>query len=1091
MRSTTASPHRSPSPSTCSCPRRSCRLHARLHRPAHDVDGGSGRHHRTRHGVEGDRFGPHRRRRRRRRLRRLGEPHDRGLHRQRRQPPASGRRADVEGLVTQVRAGLDKGRSVAVCWRLGVFSCARPSVTTGLPAVRRRRRAPGRRRSPPARRCTRAVTRAFVGHDVIIAAGTAELDADSDAQTKPTIKYAGIGGFVNVASPRQGITDHDTEAWIGDRGSISSGRPQITADDNLRAIPTLESFGLAGLLTSGSSGALVPRRPLPASATARASRPPASRCGRRGSTRPRRVETTGLGGLAAVTIIDTSAKDESNVTARIGPSGPRRRRRPDHGHDHRQGGIIVEALLDSGVVANSDLTSLSFGASGRDDRGQPAGDREGRRRPGSTARRRLGRHRDRRRPRRRHLRRRLRASASPPASPWRRQRDREPQRHREGAVGANAIAVRHRRRHDQHQRRPQRRLRPRRPASASLEGAGATANNTRWRLGAFGDTVTKAHAKIVVDTTVEAGATFNTPGGAIIVTAGGRNIAPATLKSISAAIVRISSGKASPVAEGTTTVTFAGNVGSAGTAGAASLLVQASGFTYAFGTMNASGGGLVSVGTGDATRRQPVAHGELRRRLERDQRLRHDHVIATQATDADATAKSVHGRPRRGQQLQPSTATPSVTIDVNDSHRSSPADPDDQGGQWRRAHPGLRRHLLSVEGDDGSTGNTITLTVTASRCRSSTGSATAPRSPTRAAAAGSQRPHLQRHPARRHDPARRPFRRRQVDPTTDIITFGTRASRSPTHARLQHLRRLRRWPDGAASSSTTKRVRRGDHALTNANRYRVTVVDQFRIRLLPSASRGASSVNGSSGVDPTTTRSSPPTSLQNDEFVVYYAPVDHSFKGTARRGADQRRRRPGATPRRSAAGSRTATTRSTSARSGERRRRLIGHGYDTGDAVVYDVEIGGFPFPSLSAATTISSSGSTTTASSSPTRAARLLASTMPPVCVISCHGSRPRDHEYQARVVIDLAPQSPPTSTTRSCREPRPDRRPPQRRRLLRDQSKPGGLPALRDSLAAAPSTSPERVATTIASAGRASTSRGPAHARPRRPTARSSSST
>jgi hypothetical protein len=122
----------------------------------------------------------------------------------------------------------------------------------------------------------------------------------------------------------------------------------------------------------------------------------------------------------------------------------------------------------------------------------------------------------------------------------------------------------------------------------NVEGALATANKSNFAiLGAVGDSVTKAHAKIVVETTVESGTTFSTPGGAIIVTAGGRNLATATLKSVSAAIVRIDSGKAGPVAEGRPRSTprqcrrqrrrWGSVVAGPGVR-----------FTYAFGSMNAS-----------------------------------------------------------------------------------------------------------------------------------------------------------------------------------------------------------------------------------------------------------------------------------------------------------------------------------------------------------------------------------------------------------------------------------------------------------------------------------------------------------------------
>ena len=76
------------------------------------------------------------------------------------------------------------------------------------------------------------------------------LDADSDALADSTTKYAGISGFVGVkVAETLTNTEHDTEAWIGNRAAITlSGALKLEADDKLRATPTLESFDLAGLL---------------------------------------------------------------------------------------------------------------------------------------------------------------------------------------------------------------------------------------------------------------------------------------------------------------------------------------------------------------------------------------------------------------------------------------------------------------------------------------------------------------------------------------------------------------------------------------------------------------------------------------------------------------------------------------------------------------------------------------------------------------------------------------------------------------------------------------------------------------------------
>ena len=199
-----------------------------------------------------------------------------------------------------------------------------------LPPVRRRPRrvrGPGRQlhRGRPTKG-TRSVTRAFIDNDAIVGAGTVLLDADSDAESSSTIKHTGIAGFVSVSVAEvNAITEQDTEAFVGDRATISSGRPlTMNADDNLRAIPVLEAFNLGGGVQVGAfnvhshmAGGVYAGVGDGTSVTATGLTIHA-----KGLHRPAtEVATTGIGGLAAVTVFDASAKDDSSVTARIGPSG--------------------------------------------------------------------------------------------------------------------------------------------------------------------------------------------------------------------------------------------------------------------------------------------------------------------------------------------------------------------------------------------------------------------------------------------------------------------------------------------------------------------------------------------------------------------------------------------------------------------------------------------------------------------------------------------------------------------------------------------------------------------------------------------------
>ena len=492
-----------------------------------------------------------------------------------------------------------------------------------------------------------------------------------------------------------------------------------------------------------------------------------------------------------------------------------------------------------------------------------------------------------------------------------------------------------------------------------IEGAGATANKSSFALiGAVSDSETKAWAKLVVETTVEAGATLSTPGGDDQRHRRGRNVARASLKSVSAALVRIDTGKAAPVAEGTTTVNFHGNVGTIGTAGAATLFIQASGFTNAFGSMNASGGGLVSVGTGDAKATASptltVSFGSASTVINVSGAIT---VIGTQGTDADSTAKSTTGGFVEVNDYDAtSTATPTVTINVNDTTSV-------------RAGTTLTIHaingattaqfsdgtVLNVDGANGVSGNAITFTVNGQSMSFQHGLADGSTITYDGSCCslddGRTYGVLVLDPNTIQLGAR--FEGVQVDPATDIISFGTVGQKiTGTDAEGDNIY-------SPAFIPTVHNLESGDFVyyfsesgsgvsgLTSGSRYRVTVVDAYRIRLLhESQAQTTISVNGASGVDQTNDEIEfTDHGFENGQPIVYYAPIDIEFRGgyveIAINGAAARsrhggpggdRRRQGvqrhALPRpdpgntvRSATATRPATRSSTTSRSAGRRQR--------------------------------------------------------------------------------------------------------------------------------------------------------------------------
>ena len=918
----------------------------------------------------------------------------------------------------QVRAvTTSRGTSVGVIASVSVFS-ADASIgddTVSLPVVS----APGayagqgddyKNGRPTV--AVRSVTRAYIGDDASVDARNVTLDADSDALAEATTKYAGISGFVGVkVAETLANTNHDTEAWIGNRAAITlSGALSLSADDKLRATPTLESFDLAGLLQisvfkvhSNLAGDLYAGigDGTSVSATgvlvhAKGDHAPATE-----------IETVGAGGLGAITSIDASAKDNSTVTVRIGPDGaPADTNDPTSVSATGSGGIRAEALLDSTVIANSDLTSISFGLSAgfatieanqlatvQAIVGQSAqlsgasggitidADHDGvtwvdasslgvafgvsvaivRATANHNA----------------TVKALVKGNASLTAS------------------GAGGIAVNADHNDDYVPAGP--------GILGTLEGAGATANNSNFAaLGAVGDSVTKAHAKVVVETTVEAGATLNAPGGAITVTAGSRNVATASLKSVSAAIVRIDTGKATPLAEGSTTVSFYGNVGSIGTPGAATLLVQASGFTYSFGSMNASGGGVVSVGTGDASARSnptlTVNFGAASSVINVSGTI---DVIGTQATDADATAKSATGGLVEVNNYNTSaTATPTVTVNVNDTTSvTSGSTLTIKAVNGAVPTPVSDGTVLTVEGDDGVDGNYITLTINGQAVPVAHGLGDGATITYQGGCCSLQN-------NRTYGVIRRDANTIQlgarfdgvlVDPATDIITFGAPGEQAATHG-LSEGEIVWYYSEAGAAIP----------GLTHGTRYRVTVVDAYRIRLLPfGESPTSTTVNGSSGVDGDAADEkilADDHPFSDDQVVVYTLPVDHTFKGNVVEIAIDGDGVPVTNPEGpppAPDGSNTIWLGRVAA-DGE---SIIGHDYETGDEVVYGVDIGGLPIPGLSDGVhyfVIKVDDYRIQLAETYCKA--FLASDKEPGCVIDFHGSGSADDEYQDRVVKGIS---------------------------------------------------------------------------------------
>ena len=88
----------------------------------------------------------------------------------------------------------------------------------------------------------RSVTRAYIGDDAPVVAGTTHLDADSDAETTATIKHAGIVGFVwPSASPRSTLSPTRHRGLHRRRGTITLTRARSRWTPTTTCVPSRRS----------------------------------------------------------------------------------------------------------------------------------------------------------------------------------------------------------------------------------------------------------------------------------------------------------------------------------------------------------------------------------------------------------------------------------------------------------------------------------------------------------------------------------------------------------------------------------------------------------------------------------------------------------------------------------------------------------------------------------------------------------------------------------------------------------------------------------------------------------------------------------
>ena len=709
---------------------------------------------------------------------------------------------------------------------------------------------------------TRSVTRAFIGTDAIVGARNVTLDSDATATAESTTNYASIGGFVGVSVTETLVTtQHDTEAFVGDGAALTlTGALNIDAKGILNGTPTLVTVGLGGIqvgvfrVRNRMAGAVLAAIGDGADVSATGVHLHAE-----ADNQPTNAITTVGLGLVTINVISASAEDATTVVARIGPSGAGDASDRTVVTANGSGGITVEAELDSDVTIDAKMGGISVG-------GVLVANLDAKQEGLAAA----------------VIGAQSNVSGGSGGILVDADYDGVTTAHGSSMGVALLIDIAVVQSNAKHTAVVQATV----AAGASLtatsggaiainadhnddivgaEGAVATANNASVAgLGSVTNLATTATSNVTVTTTVAAGASLSTPTGAITVTSASRNLATAMMKSFSIALVRVSIGSATPNAEGTTETLFLGSVGTAGAAGAASLIVSSSAFTAALGTMNASGGGLVSVGTANvtatATPTLEVEFGDPNSVVNVTGAIT---IVGSQATDSDATAKSATGGLVEVNDYDTTTtATPTVDVVVHDTGLVRAGGTITiqaiHGGDTARTSDGT---ILSVDGTNAATmadANFITLTYQGSTAAAPHGLGDGSTITYSGSCCGLTNGRsygvLVRNGTSIHLGAA--FEGSQVDTASDTITFGTSvqvvtgtdASGNNTYGpsfvpAAHHLVTgdlVYYWSKSGTAIG----------GLTSGTRYKVTVIDPTRVKLLPEGdSLLVRSVNGASGVD--------------------------------------------------------------------------------------------------------------------------------------------------------------------------------------------------------------------------------------------------
>ncbi|MEQ1826278.1 MAG: hypothetical protein ABL921_10035, partial [Pirellula sp.] len=212
-----------------------------------------------------------------------------------------------------------------------------------------------------------SVSRAYVGNNATVDAGTLTLQATSNTTAKADARFVGISGFVDAQEGTTEATNgQDTESYIGDDATITlSGALNMHANNTPLATPTISSVSLAGAVSlsfmtarttlDGDTGAWIGNGStvdvlsidIDATATHVANAD---------------INSVGFGVGLGAGVITAEAKDTGSSFVRLGPANG------DPGSSGNRtvitasgiGGIQADATMDSRIKSEPNFTGLSL-----------------------------------------------------------------------------------------------------------------------------------------------------------------------------------------------------------------------------------------------------------------------------------------------------------------------------------------------------------------------------------------------------------------------------------------------------------------------------------------------------------------------------------------------------------------------------------------------------------------------------------------------------------------------------------------------------------------------------------------------------------